>query len=207
MNEEEKRCRELLCNNGYTQYREYDGTDTEFLEFLEIEKCYKLFSLQETKERKLLCDKKAGPDFTLTGPFQISGKSIEELQFRNFFIARASDDPKRVRGFLQVKLPKELWEDGYTNVIGEEEQRWVNMYCSSGINSKQKNNWFPYLGLINLNKFVLRPDEHPKKLKELFSLWLRAWGMQRFQYGNANKNLLFQEKIATLIFLLHANLI
>lgn len=77
---------------------------------------------------------------------------IERLEIKNIFnLVQVDDAGESFRTMAQLKLPEQIWENGYLNVFDEPEQ-WVPIYCSSGINSSKPGRWHPYLGAINTKK-------------------------------------------------------
>lgn len=91
---------------------------------------------------------------------------ITKLEVKNIFNIIQEET---FRTFIQLKLPKEIWENGYLNVFNEPEE-WVPMYMSSGKNSgtENKNNWHPYLGTLNLRSRRNRGSIY-SNLKQLFT--------------------------------------
>ena len=69
------------------------------------------------------------------------------LELKNMF---SINDPTLDRGdairiFALLKLPEELFPDGYKNAYGKIE-RWFPIYRSSGTNSGRKGGWHPFFG-------------------------------------------------------------
>lgn len=80
-----------------------------------------------------------------------SGLGIETLQIKNVFnLVNVDGAGMAFRTMLQLKLPEQIWENGYLNVLNKKEE-WVPIYCSSGKNSGHIGRWHPYIGAINLN--------------------------------------------------------
>ena len=81
-----------------------------------------------------------------------SGLGIETLQIKNFFnLVNVDGAGMAFRTMLQLKLPEQIWQNGYLNMLNQKEE-WVPIYCSSGKNSGHKGRWHPYIGAIKLNQ-------------------------------------------------------
>jgi hypothetical protein len=67
------------------------------------------------------------------------------LELKNMFCVNEStlDRGDAVRIYALLKLPEELFPDGYRNAYNEIE-RWFPIYRSSGTNSHHKGSWHPY---------------------------------------------------------------
>ena len=80
------------------------------------------------------------------------------IELKNIFSIIENDvgGVKMIRIFALLKLPKELFPDGYKNAYGEIE-RWFPIYRSSGKNSGHKGRWHPFLGMI------VNPIIHPSR--------------------------------------------
>ena len=64
------------------------------------------------------------------------------LELKNMF-GVIDRNPYAYRIFALLKLPEQLFPDGYRNAYNEIE-RWVPIYRSSGTNSGHKGNWHLY---------------------------------------------------------------
>ena len=85
---------------------------------------------------------------TLVIPTSDSNNSFN-LELKNIFstTSAAESGGDAIRIWALLKLPKELFPDGYKNAYGEIE-RWFPIYRSSGINSGHAGNWHPFLGAV-----------------------------------------------------------
>jgi len=181
-------CNNFLCEKGYTTYdqkmfdklkkNEKDGT--EFKECVEkifptrkeVLECENIIKIHLTEEQTLLL-----------------GNGIKTLEFKHFvnMITKdtCADKMTRVRTIVSFKLPTEVWPDGYIDAVGNK-RYWVNIYRSSGLNSKSEGAWHPLLGILKKRRKTESENDITYILKNYYLPY--AENILREEYSTFEKN-------------------